>query len=477
MIPRVTLGPDRVRDPTASGPAGGRPGLALLGVCVAVFLAILDTSLTGLLTPAIHHDLGGTIAALAWIPNGYVLTYAVLIASAGVLGDRLGRKPVFIAGVFTCGLGSLVCALAPSLAILIAGRVIQGVGAAAMLTIGLALISVAYPTRRAWAFSIYVLAANLGGGLGPILGAVLAQLASWRWAFLAQLPVAAVAIVLTAIAARDARGSARRLDLLGVGLITAAMLLATTGLLKGADWGWATPGTATCLLGAVVLGTAFLAWERHTAEPMLRLSVFQEPTFVAYTMAGVCIWFGVMSLMFYVAVYLQTQLALSILGAGLVTLAFPATGALSASRVSSLVHRHGQERMLVAGLGLLVVVTFPWIFISREWPIWLFVALLGAFGITQGLLTSLGSAGALAAFSPAESGVAAASYNTLRQLAASFGIAATGAFIAAGSGSLRPGSLDIPLGRAFGFRFLVIAALAAVAVWLLNPRAMRRTGS
>ena len=447
-----------------------RPALALLGVCFAVFLAILDTSLTGLMTPAIQHDLGGNIADLAWIPNSYVLTYAVLIASTGVLGDRFGRKPVFIAGVLMFGLGSLICALAPGLSVLVVGRVVQGLGAAAMLTIGLALISVAYPTRRAWAFSIYVLAANLGGGLGPLLGAAVVQLSSWRWAFLAQLPLALVAILLTAFAARDARGTRRGLDLTGLALITAAMLLATTGLLKGSEWGWTTAPSALSLLGGVVLGGLFVAWERRAPEPMLRLSAFRAPGFVAYTAAGVCIWFAVMSLMFYVALYLQTQLALTILAAGLVTLAFAVTGALSATRVNSLVQRHGQDRMLVAGLLLLVVVSVPWVAISTGWPVWFFALLLGAFGLAQGLLSSLGTAGALAPFTPAESGVAAASYNTLRQLAASFGIAVTGAFIAAGSGSLRPGTLDVPLGRAFGFRLLAICILAVVAVWLVLAR-------
>jgi len=458
--------PSAEAGPRATG--GGRPGLALLGVCVAVFLAILDTSLTGLLTPSIRRDLGGSIADLAWIPNAYVLTYAVLIASAGVLGDRVGRKPVFIAGVVTCGVGSLVCAVAPSLPWLIAGRVVQGLGAAAMLTIGLALISVAYPTRRAWAFSVYILAANLGGGLGPILGATVAQLSTWRWAFLAQLPLAAAAVILTAIAATDARGVRRRLDFVGVALITTAMLLATTGLLKGADWGWTAP-TGACLGGAVLAGAAFIFWERRVREPMLRLSVFKEQSFVAYTAGGVCIWFAVMSLMFYVSVYLQTQLGLAILVAGLVTLAFPITGALATTRVSFLVDRYGQDRTLAAGLVFLIVVSVPWMFISRTWPLWFFASLLGAFGIAQGLLTTLGSAGALAAFSPAESGVAAASYNTLRQLAASFGIAVTGAFIAAGAGSMAAGTLDAPLGRAFTFRLLVIAVLAALAARLLYP--------
>src|SRR5260370_8514475 len=145
-----------------------RPVVVLAVICLAAFTAILDTSVVGLMLPLIGRDVHAGVAGLAWVVNAYVLTYAVLLASAGVLGDRFGRKRVFIIGLALFGIGSVVCALAPSIGWLLVGRIVQGAGAAAMLTLALAQISVAFPERRPWAMGIFALFRSLGGLAAPL---------------------------------------------------------------------------------------------------------------------------------------------------------------------------------------------------------------------------------------------------------------------------------------------------------------------
>src|SRR5260370_4705884 len=161
-----------------------RPVVVLAVICLAAFTAILDTSVVGLMLPLIGRDLHAGVAELAWVANAYVLTYAVLLASAGVLGDRFGRKRVFIIGLALFGIGSVVCALAPSIGWLLVGRIVQGAGAAAMLTLALAQISVAFPERRPWAMGIFVLFGSLGGVAGPLAGGLLAPPCGLRFLFL-----------------------------------------------------------------------------------------------------------------------------------------------------------------------------------------------------------------------------------------------------------------------------------------------------
>src|SRR5260370_15504552 len=159
-------------------------GVVLAVICMAAFTGILDTSVVGLMLPLIGRDLHAGVAELAWVANAYVLTYAVLLASAGVLGDRFGRKRVFIIGLALFGIGSVVCALAPSIAWLLVGRIVQGARAAAMLTLALAQISVAVPERKPWAMGIFVLFGSLGGVAGPPAGGLLAPPGAVRVIFL-----------------------------------------------------------------------------------------------------------------------------------------------------------------------------------------------------------------------------------------------------------------------------------------------------
>jgi MFS family permease len=236
-----------------------RPVVVLGVICLAAFTAILDTSVVGLMLPLIGRDLHAGVAELAWVANAYVLTYAVLLASAGVLGDRFGRKRVFIIGLALFGIGSVVCALAPSIGWLLAGRIVQGAGAAAMLTLALAQISVAFPDRRPWAMGIFVLFGSLGGVAGPLAGALLATVGGWRFIFWNLAVVALLAMLAAGAVLVGSRGAPRRLDVPGLALISVSLVALNLGLLEGATWGWLSVATMAAFAVAAVTLASFCA--------------------------------------------------------------------------------------------------------------------------------------------------------------------------------------------------------------------------
>jgi len=193
-------------------------------ISLAAFLAIVDGTVVALMLPAIGRSLGVGIVGQVWVPNAYVVTYTALLAAAGSLGDRFGRRRVFLIGIALFAAGSIMCATAPSIAGLLLGRVVQGAGGAAMLTLALAHISVAFPDRREWAMGIYVTFGSLGGVAGPLLGGAVTQFGGWRLTFWILAVSAAISLLLALLTVSDSRGAAGQLDIVGLLLVGAAVL-------------------------------------------------------------------------------------------------------------------------------------------------------------------------------------------------------------------------------------------------------------
>lgn len=464
---------DLVRAPIKAPAVDRAAHLALAAVCIGAFAAILDTTVVGLVLSEIGRDLRVGIGALAWIPNAYILTYALLIAPSGILGDRLGRRRVFMGGVLVFTLGSVGCALAPTLGWLIAARVVQGAGTAAMLTLALALISVTFAARRQWAISMYVLVASSAGAVGPLFGGFLAQVGHWRWIFWAQLPLAATALLLARAGLKESRGADRPFDLVGLVGVSVGMVTLNLALLLGSRWGWlswATTGTLT--LSALSLA-AFVWWERRTAAPMLRLHIFADRRFLVHTIGGTCAWFSLLAMVVYTSIYLLSDRGLHLLLAGLGA-AVPSVGSAPiALTIDRVVKRWGAERVLLVAMGALTVTFAPWLWVRASWPVWLVVVFLGLAGAALSYVMSVSAAGALAQFPASEAGAASATFNTVRQIGSSLGVAlpavALTATLQGQSFTGTTGALDAPLAAAFAVRFLVVgAATLAVAVLLLQ---------
>ncbi|MGB2938969.1 MAG: MFS transporter [Candidatus Dormiibacterota bacterium] len=451
--------------------------LSLAAICVAAFVAMLDTTVVGLILPRIGVDLHADVAGLAWVPNAYILTYALLIATAGVLGDRLGRRRQFVSGLLMFAIGSAGCATAPGLLWLIAARVIQGAGAAAMLTMALALISTTFTERRQWAVAIYVMVGSGAAALGPLVGGLLAQLGGWRFVFLVQVPIALAGVLLCLATLSESRGIARRADWVGLALASLALLALNAVLLQGARWGWSsniTLGAAATGFGALV---AFVRWEARVDHPMLSIAIFGEPRLLAYTIAGACAWFAVLADVIYPSIYLQSDAGLAVGVAGLLVAAAAATSVLVAPAVDPVVRRFGPERVLVASMFALLVAVSPWAFTRADWPLWLTVGLLGLAAIPLTFVLAVSAAGALASFPVAAAGLGAASFNSVRQVGSALGVSVPAvALTTVLSGrqlTLGVRGLDGALDAAFAVRALVIA-MAAVASTILLLQADRQ---
>jgi MFS transporter, DHA2 family, methylenomycin A resistance protein len=447
-------------------PLGMRRTFALFGLCIAAFLAILDSSIVSLLLPSMSRELHASPIAVAWVPNGYVIAYALLIPAAGLIGDRWGRRAGLAGGVALFAVGSLGCALAPSLGWLVAARVVQGAGGAGMLTLAPALILVEFAERRQWAFGVYIMVANLGGALGPIAGGSLATLASWRLVFWAQVPIALVMIALVAWSVRESRGRRRAPDLPGLALASVALVAGNLAIL-----GTVTNGPARLAAGAVAISAlvAFVIVETRPGEPMLPLVVFGDRLFAGATLAAATAWFATLSTGVYVAMYLQSDRGLSLLASSLLFLSWSAIAALAALATDRLVRAAGARRVVVAACSALVATTLPWALVRHDWPLWLPALLLAAFGATVTVLLTATLSTALTRFPAGEAGVASATYNATRQAGSSLGIAVPGAVLSAlASGGAASGvALDGPLDAAFLVRGGAVAVGMGAALLLL----------
>jgi MFS family permease len=443
--------------------------LALAGLCTASFLVILDSSVVSLLLPPIARDLHVGLGEVAWVPNAYVLTQVMLIAAAGVLGDRLGRRAVFLSGAVLFVLGSTISAFAGSIGWLIAGRALQGAGSAALLTMAAAAIVSVFRERRQSAFAAYVLVGNLGGALGPVLGGALAIVGTWRAVFVSQIPVGLALVALVAATLPESRGPRRGLDLTGAALLGAAVLAGNLLLLDG-DRLALTRVQVIALLGVAVVSLgAFLLFERGSREPMLRLAAFGHPEFVVGTLAATTVWFANLSTGVYVAIYLQSARGMTVLGSGLVLLSWGVSGALTATVIAHVVRRFGQRRVLgVASLAVGAVLV-PWAFATPAWPLWLPSLLLAAFGVSSTCALAVSLPLALGAIPAGEAGVGAGMFNTIRQIGSSLGIAVPGAVLAArhGGNLVAGAGLDDALATVFAVRAAIVLAGVLAAAGLL----------
>nr|WP_199725741.1 MFS transporter [Nocardiopsis sp. Huas11] len=252
----------------------GRRRLALILLCFVQFMLVLDDTVVSVALPSVQDDLGFSTAGLAWVVNAYFLAFGGLLLLFGRVADLLGRRRVYLGGVALFGAASLACGLAQEPWQLVAGRFAQGAGAAMAAPAALSLITLLFPGtgERARALGIWGGVAGLGGTMGVVISGVLTDLASWRWIFLINLPVAVLALVLLPYVVAESRATRRtRLDVPGAVLGTGAVVSLVYGFLQAAESGWGSVACAGPLLLAAVLAVAFLAVESRTAEPLVPL--------------------------------------------------------------------------------------------------------------------------------------------------------------------------------------------------------------
>jgi EmrB/QacA subfamily drug resistance transporter len=445
----------------------------LLAVALATFMTYLDNNIVNVALPAIQRDLHLTTAGLEWVVSGYILVFAGLLLAGGRLADAFGRRRLFLIGLAVFTLASLAAGLAGSAEVLIAARAVQGLGAALVTPTTLAIISAAYPDarERAAAVGIWAGVGGLALAVGPLLGGLLAEHASWGWIFTINVPVGAATLVLGGWAVSESREPVRRrLDLPGLVLSAVSLTALTWALIEGSPRGWTSGAVLGAFLVAGVSGVLFVVVEQRSAAPMVTVALFRVRAFSGGVVAMMLWAFGLFGIYFFTSLYLQDVLAFSPTEAGLAFL--PMALCLVAGAVLSerLAHRVGAARlvgtaMLLMGVGIGTV--------SLLGAGATYVDLMPSFvviGIGGGLTTPL-TAGVLGAMPAERAGVASGLFNASREVAGLLGITVIGAILSARSAAaLRAGEVPV---QAFltGYRLglLVAGALVAIggfAAWL-----------
>lgn len=447
----------------AGGHVQGRPAerdrrtAALLAVCLGFFIIQLDVTIVNVALPTIQRDVGGTVAGLQWIVDGYTLALAALMLTAGSVADRIGARRIFLIGIAVFASASACCALAPDLGVLIAARVVQGLGASALLPCSLALIVHQFPDRaqRARALGIWGAFGSLGVAIGPVVGGLLVETVTWRAIFWVNVPVCAVTAVMVVRTVRESRPQPdRRTDVIGLILGMAALASATAGFIEAGQQGWLAPVPASLVAGGIVLAALFLLAERHQRDPMLPLSLFRARAFTATTGVGALFNLCLYGTLICLSLYLQQSRHASAAVTGLLLLpmsAFVGVGSVLSGRLTA---RLGARLPMIAGLTCAAAGTLVLSLLGRATPLAYLIggsALLGLVSLAMPAMTAVavGSAG------PEHAGLASGVLNSARQAGGALGVAVLGALFA--SGGMREQGLRVPMLAATAGYVLAIA--------------------
>jgi EmrB/QacA subfamily drug resistance transporter len=432
---------------------------ALAAVCAILFLTFLDNTIVSVALADIQTSLNTSVAGLQWIVDGYMLAFAALMLTGGTLGDLLGRKKVMLAGVAVFCAGSIVAALAPDTSTLIAGRVVMGLGAAASEPGTLSLIRHIYPERqeRAVALGVWAAVSGLALSLGPVLGGVLISGPGWRWIFWFGLGFGAVALAVAAVTLTESRDpEGRKLDVPGLATGAAAITAATFAVIEGENQGYGTWWIVALFAAAPVLAVVFVLVEQRVPDPVFKLQFLRDPTFAAANVVAFATNLSVFSVFFFTALYLQLITDFSGLQIALVFTSLAVAMIVAGPLAGLWTARVGPRVPMVlgcalAGLGLFLVdwqLTATTSVAALTWP--LAIAGLG-FGIALVTMT----AAVLSLVPPEQSGMAASTVNTSRELGGVFGVAVLGAVVNA---QLTSGLSEklVKLGIPLQFREIVI---------------------
>jgi EmrB/QacA subfamily drug resistance transporter len=414
--------------------------LALIAAILASTIAAVDSSAVNVALPAISRDLGGGFAAQQWVSNSYLLTLSALILLAGSLTDRLGERRVFTAGVAGFGIGSALCALAPSVGVLIVARALQGVSGALLTPAALAIIVAVFPkAQRGGAIGRWTAWGGIGILAGPLIGGQIVDSASWRWIFVINVPLVLIALALARVAVpgrTEGAGSAR-IDWTGAALAAAGLAGVSFGLIEQPVLGWSDPAVWGALGGGLILLAVFVRFEAHTHAPMLPLGLFARRNFAVTNAQTFAMYGGIGLLGFFVTIYLQQVAGYSALKSGVTGLVPTAVMFLLSARMGRLADRYGARWFLVVG-PLLVAAGFG--LMQRYGTS---VSLVGdvlpallVFSLGLALTVSPLTATVLADASESDAGIASAVNNAIARTAGLVSVAAVGAIVSAYYGAL-----------------------------------------
>jgi len=444
-------------------------------VSVALFMVTLDNLVVTNALVSIRNDLGASLEQLEWTVNAYTLSYAVLLLTAAALGDRLGRRSVFVAGVGIFSIASAAAALAPSTEALIAARAVQGLGGAIITPLSLTLLSEAFVAeRRGLALGIWSGVSGLGVALGPVVGGAVVDGFSWQWIFWLNVPIG-IALIPAALAMlSESRGPNRALDLPGVALASSGLLGVIFGIVRSQALGWTSTTVVVSIAAGLALLAAFVVWELRTPEPMLPMRFFKNRAFAATNGVSLAMFFGAFGSIFLLAQFFQVAQGYSPLEAGIRTLPWTAMPIFVAPVAGVLSDRIGSRPLMAAGLALqsaalayLALVTEPDV---------AYAALVPGFvmaGSGMALVFAPAANAVLGAVRPNEAGQASGATNTIREIGGVLGVSVLATVFTSHGGYGAPQDYVDGLVPAVWVGSAVLAAGALVALLVPGRRRAR----
>ncbi|NSC19750.1 MFS transporter [Streptomyces albus subsp. chlorinus] len=438
----------------------------LTAVCLGAFILLVDVTIVNVALPSMAADLGASFTSLQWVIDGYALALAALLLASGSLADRFGHRRSYVWGLGVFGLASLVCGLAPNAEVLIAARVAQGVGGAAMFATAPALLLTSYQGRdRGTAFGVWGAANGAAAAAGPLLGGLLTEHFSWPTIFWVNLPIAAAAIATTlrvVTADRPAgrptgspghgarlSGASARVDIPGATAFTVSIAALTYGLIRGGEVGWVSSGTLAAFAVTATALIAFVVIEHRTARrgstPMLDLALLRRPSFAALMSGALLLQGGAFGWLVLVSLWLQSVLGLSPVGAGLALTPLAGASFLVAAAAGRHLQRLGPR--LPIGIGLLSVAAGMLLLragMTADAGQTALMAGLVVTGIGVGLATPVLVSAATSAVPPRQAGMAGGAVNTFRQLGMTLAIAVFGTLFTSRTAAVLAGPGTVP---------------------------------
>jgi EmrB/QacA subfamily drug resistance transporter len=458
----------QLADTSADGTSTSRRGWALALTSVAFFMTALDALVVVTALPAIHAGIGGSVGTLEWTINAYTLPFAAGIITAAALGDRLGRRRMYVTGLLIFAASSAACALAQNAEELIAARAVQGLGAALVTPLSLTILASVFPReRRGTIVGIWGGIGGLAVAAGPLVGGAVVQGLDWHWIFWINVPIGLAAAILSAFRLPESRGPARRLDVGGASLVAAGAVALAWGLVRSTDVGWTSTEVITSLIVGAALIAAFALWESRVPEPMLPLRLLRIRAFSAANATGFLSLAAITSAAFLMSQFFQAGLGYSPLATGLRFLPWTAMPLVVAPLAGRLADKVGSRPLMATGMALQAA-GLGWIaaHIAAQVSYGTLVLPLLIAGVGISMVIPTTPTAALGAVPPADLGTASGVQNTLQRFGTVFGVAiVTAVFSASGHLGSAPGVVaGVRPALAASAGLSLVGALTALAV-------------
>ena len=420
----------------------------------------LDTLVVSTAIPTIRVDLGASVSQLEWTVNAYNLSFAVMLVTAAALGDRLGRRRLYAVGLVGFAVASVASALSPNVGWLIASRAVQGVAAAFMMSLGLALLSAAFPAeRRGTAIGLFSAVTGLAVASGPLVGGAVVNGLDWTWIFWLNVPIGLIAAPLVLARVKESFGPNTALDFPGLGLVTAGALGIVWGLVRGNSAGWGSVEVVATLAAGALLVVAFIAWERRASEPMIPMSFFRSRAFSAGNLAIFAVFGSLFAEVYFFSQLLQNAMGYDALGAGLRLMPWTGTFLVVGPIAGALTDRIGERPLMVTGLLIQAAGTI-WIALiaspDMSYSELVVPMVIAGVGISMAIPSAQNSV--LGSVAEEAVGKAAGTNSVMRELGGVFGIAVAVAVFAGAGSYASPEAFTDGFAPAIG----VAAALALV---------------